>query len=128
MGVAAEAGWDVVCREAAGFPQRVGPTLRQPRAAVAAVVLAVLSAFLPWLGACLLALAVTGTSGRWRQAAAAALAAAWIVGSFYYQLAWPLATKAMVLAGCGALLGLLAWAGPRAASTMAFVANGQASW
>jgi len=115
MGVLTQAGPAVLALAAAWFAQRAWPTLRQPRAAVAAVVLAVLSAFLPWLGACLLALAVTGTSGRWRQAAAAALAAAWIVGSFYYQLAWPLATKAMVLAGCGALLGLLAWAGPRAA-------------
>lgn len=115
MGILTQAGSAVLALAAAWFAQRAWPTLRQPRAAVAAVVLAVLSAFLPWLGACLLALAVTGTSGRWRQAAAAALAAAWIVGSFYYQLAWPLATKALVLAGCGALLGLLAWAGPRAA-------------
>ena len=30
-------------------------------------------------------------------AATAALTAAWIVGGFYYQLAWPLATKALVL-------------------------------
>jgi uncharacterized membrane-anchored protein len=116
MGVLAQAGSAMLALAAAGLAGRAWPTLRQPRAAVAAVVLAVLSAFLPWLGACLLALTVTGTSGRWRQAAAAALAAAWIVGSFYYQLAWPLATKAMVLAGCGALLGLLAWTGPRVAA------------
>lgn len=116
MDAATQAGSAVLALAAAYVAQRAWPTLRQPRAAVAALVLAALSAFLPWLGACLLALAVTGTSGRWRQAAAAALAAAWIVGSFYYQLAWPLATKAMVLAGCGALLGLLAWAGPRASA------------
>lgn len=116
MGVLTQAGSAVLALGAAYIAQRAWPTLRQPRAAVAALVLAGLCAFLPWLGACLVALAVTGTSGRWRQAAAAALAAAWIVGSFYYQLAWPLATKAMVLAGCGALLGLLAWTGPRAAA------------
>ena len=114
MDLMVQAGSAVLALAAAYVAQRAWPLLRQPRAAVAALVLAALSAFLPWLGACLLALAVAATSGRWRQAAAAALAAAWIVGSFYYQLAWPLATKAMVLAGCGALLGLLAWAGPRA--------------
>jgi uncharacterized membrane-anchored protein len=116
MDGATQAGSAVLALAAAYVAQRAWPTLRQPRAAVAALVLAALSAFLPWLGACLLALAVTGTSGRWRQAAAAAHPAPWNVGSFYYQLAWPLATKAMVLAGCGALLGLLAWAGPRAAA------------
>ncbi len=115
MGVLTQAGSAVLALGAAYVAQRAWPALRQPRAAVAALVLAALGAFLPWLGACLLALAVTGTSGRWKQATAAALAAAWIVGSFYYQLAWPLATKALVLAGCGALLGLLAWTGPRAA-------------
>ncbi|TXC65969.1 GDYXXLXY domain-containing protein [Piscinibacter aquaticus] len=51
------------------------------------------------------------TSGRSRLAAAAAVASAWIVGAFYYQLARPLATKAAVLCGAGALLaGLAAWA------------------
>ena len=58
-------------------------------------------------------LAVTATSHRWKLAATVALTATWIVGSFYYQLAWPLATKALVLAGCGAMLGLLAWRGQR---------------
>ena len=42
---------------------------------------------------------------RWRLAAAAALAAAWIVGGFYYQLDWPLATKAVVLIAAGARAG-----------------------
>jgi uncharacterized membrane-anchored protein len=46
---------------------------------------------------------------RWRLAVAAAVAALWIVSSFYYQLSWPLATKAAVLAGAGLLLGALAW-------------------
>ena len=36
------------------------------------------------------------------------MAAAWIVGAFYYQLAWPLGSKALVLAAAGALLALLA--------------------
>ncbi|PIF26840.1 putative membrane-anchored protein [Acidovorax sp. 56] len=101
---------------AAGWvAQRAWPALRQPQAAALLLVLAVLGFFMPTLGAALLALAITGTTQRWRQAAVAALAAAWMVGSFYYQLAWPLATKAMVLAGCGAVLGLLAWTALRTA-------------
>jgi uncharacterized membrane-anchored protein len=57
----------------------------------------------------LLALAVCATSARWRLAATAGVAAAWIVGAFYYQLDWPLATKAAVLVGAGAVLGALGW-------------------
>jgi uncharacterized membrane-anchored protein len=90
------------------------PTLRQPAAALAGLVLAALAFFLPSLGATLLALALAATAQRWRLAGAAALAAAWIVGAFYYQLAWPLATKAVVLAAAGALLGGLAWFSARA--------------
>ncbi len=108
---------------AAGWvAQRAWPALRQPQAAALLGVLAVLGFFMPTLGAALLALAITGTTQRWRQAAVAALAAAWMVGSFYYQLAWPLATKAMVLAGCGAVLGLLTWTAlrtPQQAATAA---------
>ncbi|WP_255440134.1 GDYXXLXY domain-containing protein [Caenimonas sedimenti] len=92
-------------------------TLRRPAAALAGIVLAVLAFFLPALGAVLLALVLTATSQRWRLAGAAALAAAWIVGAFYYQLAWPLALKAIVLAAAGAALAAAAWwagRGPRA--------------
>lgn len=110
---------------AAGWvAQRAWPALRQPQAAALLAVLAVLGFFMPTLGAALLALAITGTTQRWRQAAVAALAAAWMVGSFYYQLAWPLATKAMVLAGCGAVLGLLAWTALRAPERTAQPASG----
>lgn len=85
------------------------PTLRQPAAAVAALVLAGLSFFLPSLGAALLALALAATAQRWRLAGAAALAAAWIVGAFYYQLALPLSTKAVVLVAAGAAMAGIAW-------------------
>jgi uncharacterized membrane-anchored protein len=85
------------------------PTLRQPWCAGLAAVLAALAWFMPALGAVLLALALCATSGRWRLAGAAAVAAAWIVGAFYYQLHWPLATKAAVLLGAAAVLGALAW-------------------
>lgn len=85
------------------------PSLRRPWCMAAAAVLVLLAWFLPALGAVLLALAHCVRSHRWRQSAAAALAAAWIIGGFYYQLAWPLADKALVLVGVGAMLGGLAW-------------------
>ncbi|BEU97358.1 GDYXXLXY domain-containing protein [Acidovorax sp. DW039] len=94
---------------AAWVVHRAWPAARQAQAALLVVVLAGLGFFIPMLGGALLALAIAGTTQRWRLAGLAALAAAWIAGSFYYQLAWPLATKAMVLTGSGALLGLLAW-------------------
>ena len=94
---------------AGGMAARAWPGLRQPAILLAVAVLVLLAWFLPMLGATLLALALTATTQRYRLAGAAALAVAWIVGSFYYQLQWPLASKAAVLAGCGALLGGLAW-------------------
>ena len=96
------------------------PPLRRPALVGAALVLVALAALMPSLGAVLLALAICATRRSWRLAAAAGVAAAWIVGAFYYQLAWPLSTKAAVLAAAGALLAALAaWAarsaaGPRA--------------
>lgn len=89
------------------------PGLRQIPAAAVALILIVLAWFMPSLGAVLLALSFCATSARWRVAAAAISAAAWIIGSFYYQLHWPLATKAALLAGAGAVLGALAWLGWR---------------
>ncbi|TDP72494.1 GDYXXLXY domain-containing protein [Roseateles toxinivorans] len=77
-----------------------------------AAVLAGLGWFVPALGGVLLAAAVCCTTQRWRLASAAAFVAAWVLGSFYYQLQWPLATKALVLAGAGGLLGALAWLAP----------------
>ncbi len=86
------------------------PGVRQPVWLVAALVPVVLAGFMPALGALLLALAVCAASGRWRLAAAAGAAAAWVVGAFYYQLAWPLAHKALLLALAGAgLLALMGW-------------------
>jgi uncharacterized membrane-anchored protein len=94
---------------AALWAARQWPVLRQPWLAGVAFVLAGMAWFLPALGAVWLALAWCVTSQRWRQAGAAALAAAWIIGSFYYQLQWPLATKALVLVAAGLVLGGLAW-------------------
>lgn len=96
---------------AAAWSLRRWPLLRHPALVGAALVLVALAAVMPSLGAVLLTLAVCATRGSGRLAAAAAVAAAWIVGAFYYQLAWPLGTKALVLAGAGALLAALAaWA------------------
>lgn len=72
-------------------------------------VLVLLSQALPMLGAALLALAVLLVSGRLRLAGFAALAVVWIVGSFYYNLHWTLADKALLLAVGGALSGALLW-------------------
>jgi uncharacterized membrane-anchored protein len=102
---------------AAVWAARRWPGLRHPAYAGAALVLVALAAFMPSLGAVLLALAWCTTSSRWRLAGAAGVAAAWIVGAFYYQLAWPLTTKAAVMAAAGALLGALAaWAARRGVS------------
>lgn len=100
---------------AAAVLWRAWPTTRRSSWAAVAAVLLALAWFMPSLGAVLLGLAVCATSGRARLAGAAAVAAAWIVGSFYYALAWPLSDKAVLLAAAGALLGTLAWhAWPRA--------------
>ncbi len=89
------------------------PGLRRAWCAGMALVLVALAWFMPALGAVLLVLAVCAASQRWRVATVAALAAAWIVGAFYYQLAWPLANKALVLVAAAALLGALTWFAPR---------------
>jgi uncharacterized membrane-anchored protein len=115
------AGWPPVVSAAlallaAGVLGRAWASVRRPAHAAVALVLAGLAAFMPALGAVLLALAICAVQARWRLAGVAALAALWIVGAFYYQLAWPLATKALVMAAAGALLGALAWLmWPRAA-------------
>jgi uncharacterized membrane-anchored protein len=88
---------------------RAWPGQRKPWLALAGLVPVLLAGFMPALGALLLALAACAITARWRLAAAAGLAAAWVIGAFYYQLAWPLAQKAVVLALAGALLGALAW-------------------
>jgi uncharacterized membrane-anchored protein len=94
---------------AAWWAVRQWPLLKQAWLAGVAVVIVALAWFMPSLGAVLVILAFCATSGRTRVASVAALAAVWIVGAFYYQLAWPLSTKAVVLVAAGAVLGGLAW-------------------
>ncbi len=88
---------------------RCWPGCRRPLLLMLAAVLAALAWLLPSLGGALFALALLAVSQRWRLAGAAAVAVAWIIGSFYYQLQWPLGQKALLLLGLGALLGLLSW-------------------
>lgn len=100
------------------------PAMRRLPFGVAGVAVAALAAAMPTLGAVLLVAALCLGSGRWRVGAAAALAAVWIVGAFYYRLEWPLDTKAAGLAAAGLVLGAVAWwlrsprgaAGPAGAS------------
>ncbi|RZL07751.1 MAG: DUF4401 domain-containing protein, partial [Rubrivivax sp.] len=102
------------------------PLMRQPAVVTALLVVAALAWWLPTLGAIVFVLALTTTGHRWRLAGAAALAAAWVIGSFYYLLQWPLSVKALWLLGSGAVLAALAWwmhltgpdgQGPRSAIT-----------
>jgi uncharacterized membrane-anchored protein len=88
---------------------RAWPTTRRAWCATVAAMLVVLAWFMPSLGALLVALAVCAVSRRPGLSGAAALAAAWTLGSFYYALAWPLSDKAAVLVAIGVALGALAW-------------------
>ncbi|MFM2088720.1 MAG: hypothetical protein RLZZ237_3589, partial [Pseudomonadota bacterium] len=98
---------------AAGWMFRCWPALRQLPAIGVALVLIALAWCMPALGPVLLILAFCLASGRSRVATAAAVAAAWVIGSFYYQLAWTLASKAALFAVAGAVLCALAWLATR---------------
>jgi len=112
-GVALQSASLVLALGAALWAARQWPALRNWCNGGVALVLIALAWFMPALGGVCLALGYCVMTSRWRLAAAAALAAAWIVGAFYYQLLWPLATKSLVLVAAGALLGGLAWLTPR---------------
>ena len=105
-----QAALSALCAGAAAVVlARRWPGLRQPALMVLAVVLVGLAALMTSLGASLLMAAVCVATGRRRRALAALLAAAWIVGAFYYAVQLPLATKALVLIGAGAVVGSMAW-------------------
>jgi uncharacterized membrane-anchored protein len=82
--------------------------LRQAWCGGVVLVLAALAALMPTLGACLLVLALCAGTQRWRLAAVAAVASAWIIGAFYYALRWPLANKAAALVIAATVLAALA--------------------
>ncbi len=87
------------------------PALRRPVNLLGAAIVLTLASLMPSLGATLLILAITARNGRYLMAGAAGVAAAWILGAFYYALSYPLATKALMLTGAGVILGLQAWLG-----------------
>ncbi|MFG6467831.1 GDYXXLXY domain-containing protein [Roseateles sp. BYS87W] len=97
----------VLALAAAAWAVRAHPGLRRASVAGVALVLAALATAMPSLGAVLLIGAVAAGQGRVRLAAAAGLAVVWTISSFYYQLTWPLMTKAAGLAAAGAVLALL---------------------
>lgn len=92
----------------AAWLMRQWPALRSLWFAAVALTAACLCWFSAALGTVLLICAVCAANGRRNLALLAAASALWIVGAFYYQLAWPLAMKAGVLAACGAMLGAVA--------------------
>ena len=94
---------------AAALVWRAWTGTRHPALVVVAVCAAALSFFMATLGGALFALAVLLIDRRWRLAAVAGVAVAWVIGAFYYALAWELASKALVLAGVGAVIGAMAW-------------------
>jgi len=93
---------------AAAWIARRWPSMRAPWSAASALILVALAWLMPTLGASLLILAVSAGFGRWRVAIASGICAAWIIGAFYYQTAFPLETKALWMAGAGLLLGGIA--------------------
>ena len=95
--------------------------LRQPWCVGLGLVLGTLSAFMPALGGVLLVAAACLVHDRRRLAMFAMVVAVWVLGAFYYQLAWPLATKAGVLVAAGLVLAVLAAWGLR--QTQAAPAN-----
>lgn len=103
---------------------RAWPEVRRPPVLAASAVLAALAWLQPLAGALMLLAALAAVSGRRALAGAAALGWAWVIGAAYYALAWPLSTKAAVLAGAGAVLGALAWTWARSTSDAPLVGHG----
>ncbi len=86
------------------------PALRRAWLGGVVLVVAALAWWVPMLGGILCALALLLVTHRPVLAGAAAVAAAWAVGAFYYALVLPLADKALLLVVLALLLlGLAAW-------------------
>ena len=94
---------------AAAVLLRAWPALRTPLGAGLALAGAALSWAITALGAVLLIGAICARTRRDRLAILACVVAVWVIGAFYYLLALPLATKALLLTGVGAGVGLLVW-------------------
>jgi hypothetical protein len=92
---------------------RAWPAAQRPWWGGVLLALVGLSAAMPGLGVALAAVALCVLNRRLKLAAWSLAVAVWILGAFYYQLAWPLGTKALVLALAGAALAALGWIGAR---------------
>lgn len=88
---------------------RAFPALRQGWCLGIALTLAVFTCFMPCLGAVLLLAACCAADSKYRMACAAALAAAWAIGSAYYDLAFPLYQKAILFASVGVTVIAFSW-------------------
>lgn len=113
---------------ALGWLARRHAALRTPAAALLAGLALAATALLPALGPIGLIAAVAATGGMARLAVAAGFAALWVLGSFYYQLQWPLLHKAGLLAAVAGALGLWAWTQRAPAATGATAAPAGAAW
>jgi uncharacterized membrane-anchored protein len=110
----APGGWTSLASAALGIAAvllstRAWPMLRRWDCLAVAAAPVALCLALPALGGTLLATVVAVRLHQHRLGQAGSVAAVWIVGTFYYALAWPLAHKAVLLVVCGAALALLAW-------------------
>jgi uncharacterized membrane-anchored protein/uncharacterized integral membrane protein len=74
---------------------------------IAVLLAALASVVMPWMAPVALIAAACAMSGRWRMLTAGGVAALCVLGRFYYDLSWPLATKGLALAGMGAVLAVL---------------------
>lgn len=99
-------GW-ALARRWSAQPMAAGKW--QPLLALACVALALAAWFSPAVATVVLVAAVAAATARWRLLVACGLAVLCLLSSFYYSLAWPLATKGLGLALLGAamVLGLL---------------------
>lgn len=105
----------VLTLTAAGWLMRQWPGTRRWWLGAATLPLAALAWWLPALGAALLVLCVCAVLRQRYLAGTAALAAASVLGSAYYQLHWTLLFKGGLFAAAGAGLLLAGWAGLRSA-------------
>ncbi|WAC73700.1 GDYXXLXY domain-containing protein [Roseateles sp. SL47] len=85
-------------------------------------VIAAVATQMPVLGGSVVVLALMLATRRWTLALLAAVAALWVLGSFYYSWQLPLQDKAWVMVGAGALLA--AWARWMAVAAPALAAVG----
>ncbi|MEO1543440.1 MAG: GDYXXLXY domain-containing protein, partial [Pseudomonadota bacterium] len=98
--LACGAAWLLLSRE----------TSRKPLSLVLIAAGATLSYIIVGLAAPLAVLAIALVTGRRIVAVFAAICAAWIIGSFYYWLGWPLVNKAYLLTILGGVIGITAYA------------------